>query len=243
MKIVKLLIFTFYALSCNTTAQKQSLTIIEQAKIEYYTVDLQKQSLRFYSYQENGQPFVNIGNLKRSLEKRNQNLVFAMNGGMFNKSLSAHGLYIENGQSLTALDTAKTGYGNFYLQPNGVFYINKQDKASICKTADFMFTENLLYATQSGPLLIVDGEIHSQLTKGSKNLHIRNGVGVLPDGSLLFAISKEPVNFFDFANFFKNNGCKYALYLDGFVSKMYLPQKNWLQTDGQFGIIIAEVEA
>jgi len=242
MKIAKLLIFIFYALSCNTAAQKQPLKIIEQSKIVHYVVDLQKQNLQFYSTQKNGQPYTNIGNLKRALEKKEQTLVFAMNGGMFKKNLTPQGLYIENGKHLSALDTAKSGYGNFYLQPNGVFYISKQGKGNISKTEDFRLMENLQYATQSGPLLVVDGNIHPQLTEGSKNLHIRNGVGVLPNGNLLFAISNEPINFFDFATFFKNNGCGYALYLDGFVSKLYLPQKKWLETDGQFGIIIAEVE-
>ena len=88
--------------------------------------------------------------------------------------------------------------------------------------------------------MVVNGTIHPKLTEGSKNLHIINGVGILPNGNLLFAISKQTINFFDFANFFKINGCQYALYLDGFVSKMYLPQKNWNQLDGKFGIIIAE---
>jgi len=242
MKLVKLLVLILYTLSCNTAAQKQSEQIIGQSKIVHHVVDLQKQTLRFYSTNKNGQPYSNIGNLKQALEKREEHLVFAMNGGMFTKNLTAQGLYIENGQLVSTLDTTKTGYGNFYLQPNGVFYINKQGKANICKTKDFILDDNLRYATQSGPLLVVDGNIHPKLTEGSKNLHIRNGVGVLPNGNLLFAISKEPIIFFDFATFFKSNGCNNALYLDGFVSKMYLPQKKWIQLDGRFGIIIAEIE-
>jgi len=242
MNFVKFFLFLVCASSCNTSAQKRSINIIGQPKIVHHFVDLQKQKLQFYSTNENGQPYSNIGNLKHALEKKKQHLVFAMNGGMFNKNLTAQGLYIENGQLLSALDTTKIGYGNFYLQPNGVFYINKQGKASICKTENLAIDKNLQYATQSGPLLVVDGDIHPKLTKGSKNLHIRNGVGLLPDGNLLFAISKEPINFFDFATFFKNNSCNYALYLDGFVSKMYLPQKKQIQLDGQFGIIIAEIE-
>ena len=90
-------------------------------------------------------------------------------------------------------------------------------------------------------MLLIDGHIHPKLTKGSSNLHIRNGVGVLPDGKLIFAMSKEKINFYDFATFFKNNGCQNALYLDGFVSRTYLPSKNWEQMDGNFGVIIAEI--
>jgi uncharacterized protein YigE (DUF2233 family) len=78
--------------------------------------------------------------------------------------------------------------------------------------------------------------------KASKNTHIRNGVGILPSGNILFAMSKERINFYNFASFFKSKGCKNALYLDGFVSRTYLPEKGWEQEDGAFGIIIAEIE-
>ncbi|HXB14083.1 MAG TPA: phosphodiester glycosidase family protein, partial [Bacteroidia bacterium] len=77
---------------------------------------------------------------------------------------------------------------------------------------------------------------------GSKNLNIRNGVGILPDGKVVFAMSKSEINFYDFAEYFKNLGCRNALYLDGFVSRAYLPEQNWIQTDGDFGVLIGITE-
>ena len=91
-------------------------------------------------------------------------------------------------------------------------------------------------------MLLIDGAIHSQFNLNSPNLHIRNGVGVLPDGKILFALSKEKINFYQFAQFFQDNGCQNALYLDGFVSRTYLPSQQWVQEDGKYGIIIAQVE-
>lgn len=91
-------------------------------------------------------------------------------------------------------------------------------------------------------MLLINGTIHPKFNEPSENIQIRNGVGILPNGNLLFAMSKEKINFYHFANFFKNNNCENALYLDGFVSKTYLPSKDWLQTDGKYGIIIAEIE-
>ncbi|MCE3260121.1 MAG: hypothetical protein K0S12_1762, partial [Bacteroidetes bacterium] len=108
-----------------------------------------------------------------------------------------------------------------------------------CETGDFKTSSAVDYATQSGPMLVINGKLHPDFREGSKNLNIRNGVGILPDGKILFAISKVPVNFFDFAMYFKKKGCKNALYLDGFVSRAYLPEKDWQQTDGDFGVIIA----
>ncbi|WP_242604841.1 phosphodiester glycosidase family protein [Flavobacterium subsaxonicum] len=51
-------------------------------------------------------------------------------------------------------------------------------------------------------------------------------------------MSKEPINFYDFAQYFKDMGCNNALYLDGYVSRTYLPEQNWIQADGNFGVII-----
>ena len=87
-------------------------------------------------------------------------------------------------------------------------------------------------------MLLINGQIHPAFKKGSSNLNIRNGVGILPNNKVIFAMSKQEVNFYDFAQYFKNLGCKNALYLDGFVSRTYLPGKNWEQLDGNFGVII-----
>ena len=42
----------------------------------------------------------------------------------------------------------------------------------------------------------------------------------------IFAMLKKEMNFYEFAEYFKKLGCKNALYLDGFVSRTYLPEKN-----------------
>jgi uncharacterized protein YigE (DUF2233 family) len=206
-----------------------------------YIVNPQSQQLKFYWKEENDKLFKSIGTLKEWLEKRNTNLLFAMNGGMYDTENKPLGLFIENGETKTKLNTAK-GNGNFYLVPNGVFYLTNDKKPVICSTPDFKNNGKISYATQSGPLLVINGVIHPAFTKGSANLNIRNGVGILPNNELIFAMSKQKINFYDFANYFKEKGCKYALYLDGFVSRAYLPQQNWVQTDGDFGVIIGVTE-
>jgi uncharacterized protein YigE (DUF2233 family) len=202
-----------------------------------YTVDVKKADLRLYWKNDKDQQFNSIDNLKTWVESKNKKLVFAMNGGMYMEDRVPLGLYIENSKQLRRLNTAHGG-GNFYLQPNGVFYITADNKAVICKTQDFKNNGKIKYATQSGPLLVVNGDINTVFTKGSVNTNIRNGVGILPTGEVIFAMSKSDVNFYDFARYFQDLGCKYALYLDGFVSRTYLPEDNWIQTDGNFGVII-----
>ncbi|MFT4664034.1 MAG: hypothetical protein ACI8YQ_000811 [Polaribacter sp.] len=120
-----------------------------------YTLNPQKQQLQFFHKNEKGIPFINHGNLKKQLENENKTLVFAMNGGMYNKDLTPQGLYIEKRKTIAPLDVQEKGYGNFYLQPNGVFYLDKGDKPSIRTTSSFEYNEEIQYATQSGPMLLM----------------------------------------------------------------------------------------
>jgi len=190
-----------------------------------------------YWKNDKGEKLKSIQNLKTYVESKNLRLLFAMNGGMFNKDFSPQGLFIQNKKTLVFLDTAD-GSGNFYLKPNGVFYITADNIPFVCKTSDFTDNGKIKYATQSGPMLVINGQIHSSFRAGSTNLNIRNGVGILPDNRVVFAMSKTEINFYDFAKYFQSLGCQNALYLDGFVSRTYLPEKKWIQTDGNFGVLI-----
>jgi uncharacterized protein YigE (DUF2233 family) len=140
------------------------------------------------------------------------------------------------------MDTS-IGSGNFYLEPNGIFYVTAEGRGLVCTTEQFPDDESsIVYATQSGPMLIIEGKMHPAFKPGSTNLTIRNGVGVLSNGHVVFAMSKKAINFYDFARHFQELGCRNALYLDGFVSRAYLPEQNWIQTTGDLGVIIGVTE-
>lgn len=226
-----------------------SSTILSKAQTKFtdpviisYTCDEKKQDVQMHWEDVNGKVYGNIGTLLYKLGEKQQDVVLAMNGGMYLEDQSPQGLYIEKGKTIRNTNTKKSSYGNFYMQPNGVFYILDNDVAGVCKTDEISKLRNIKYATQSGPMLVHDGQINAHFKEGSESTYIRNGVGILPDGSILFAISTEKVNLYRFANFFRQNGCKNALYLDGFVSKMYCPELNIQQTDGSFGVIICVIE-
>jgi uncharacterized protein YigE (DUF2233 family) len=202
-----------------------------------YEADPRRQPLQLFYQDERGRRFGSIGRLRAWLAQRHCTLAFAMNGGMYSPGGVPKGLFIERGRTVTPLDTGR-GAGNFYLRPNGVFYLTTSRRAGICATGQFRSGPDVAYATQSGPLLLVGGQVNPLFTPGSANAVVRNGVGRRPDGRLVFAMSSEPVNLYDFAAYFKDLGCREALYLDGFVSRLYLPEKNYRQTDGDFGVIV-----
>ena len=203
-----------------------------------YAVNPTQQEIKFYWKNKDGKNYANFQNLKAALEKENIKLNFATNGGMYDKSLSPQGLYIENGVTYKSLDSKINGRGNFYLQPNGIFFLTTDNKPAISTTEHFISNETINYATQSGPMLLIEGKINPKFKQNSKNTNIRNGVGILQNGNVLFAMAKEKMNFYDFAFYFKQMGCKNALYLDGYVSRTYLPSKKWEQVDGNFGVIV-----
>lgn len=206
-------------------------------KILAYVVNPKKQDIQLYWKNDKGEILNTFQRLKSELEAKDKQLIFATNAGMYKTDFSPVGLFIQNYKTLSKLNTSSAD-GNFYLKPNGVFYITTNNSAHVCQTEDFANDGKIKYATQSGPMLVINGQIHSSFKQGSTNINIRNGVGILPDGNIIFAMSKTEVNFYDFASYFKSLGCKNALYLDGFVSRTYLPEKNWTQTDGNFGVMV-----
>lgn len=206
-----------------------------------FVVDPQLANVEFFWSDADSKIFKSFENVKRHVEKSGKKLRFAMNGGMYQEDQKPLGLFIQNGKTITPLNTREAN-GNFYLKPNGVFGIRQDNSAFLVTTENFADDGQIKFATQSGPMLLVDGGINVQFMEKSDNLNIRNGVCVLKDGKIIFAISRRAVNFFDFAVYFLEAGCRDALYLDGFVSRMYLPEKDRTDLDGDFGVIIAVVE-
>ena len=214
---------------------------INNGKFVTFIVNSEASNVEFFWKDDEGQIFKSIQNLKSYTEKKGKRLKFAMNGGMYEPGNLPKGLFIEHQKTLTTLDT-KDGNGNFYLKPNGVFYLTTNNKAFITQTQNFVNDGNINFATQSGPMLLIDGNINPVFDKNSSNLNIRNGVGILPDNKIAFVISRQEVSFYEFAAHFKSLNCRDALYLDGFVSRMYWPESKIGQLDGDFAVIIGITE-
>ncbi|WP_245444715.1 phosphodiester glycosidase family protein [Microvirga sp. KLBC 81] len=150
-------------------------------------------------------------------------VAFAMNAGMYHEDRSPVGLYVENGKELKVANT-RNGPGNFHLKPNGAFYV-KGSQAGVLET-DTYFKWKIRpdHATQSGPMLVINGRLHPKFSEQSTSLKIRNGVGVKDQHTVVFAISDDPVTFSTFARLFRNQlGCANTLFLDGSISSLYAP--------------------
>lgn len=171
-------------------------------------------------------------------------LGFAMNAGMYHADYSPVGLYLADGVERGEIVTAAGG-GNFGMRPNGVFCVGARAPFQVIESRRFAEARpGCRLATQSGPMLLIDGELHPRFLPDSDSRYIRNGVGVSRDmQTAWFAISDSAVTFHQFARFFRDGlGARNALYFDGAISRLYAPAINRADWGRRMGPIIGLVE-
>ncbi|KQS79310.1 hypothetical protein ASG25_12235 [Rhizobium sp. Leaf384] len=203
-------------------------------------VDPRAASLRVFHADENGRAYAGFTALKTDLLRDQTRLDFGMNGGMYEKDLSPVGLLVIDGIERKPI-AAGEGWGNFYLRPNGIFAL-QDGRAIVRETQAYRRTMTATpdFATQSGPMLVIDGAIHPAFKPNSDSLQVRNAVGVDPGGVVHFAISLSPVRFHDIATLFRDSlGCPNALFLDGHISSLYAPEIGRIDETYPMGPIIA----
>jgi len=164
--------------------------------------------------------------LRRQLWAERRVLLIAMNGGMYHANRQPVGYHVEHGMEIKSAVTGG-GYGNFHLLPNGIFSM-RDGKAAVTETKAYLAaSKGADFATQSGPMLVINGKLHPRFLPDSDSYKIRNGVGVDKDGVVYLVISRQPVQFYAFAKLFRDRlGCANALYLDGTVSSLFDAASN-----------------
>ncbi|KAF1041582.1 MAG: hypothetical protein GAK35_03232 [Herbaspirillum frisingense] len=216
------------ALACGLPVRAAELKQYQyrQVFINVCRADPRTDTIRTYWKDAAGTPLGTFTRLDAMLRAQGQEMLCATNAGIYDKQLQPLGLYVENGSLLRKLNTRKNAYGNFYLQPNGVFVLGER-QAYIVETSDYAAEAGLWntvarYATQSGPLMIVEGKINPRFDPESINAVVRNAVCLDAAGMVSLAIARNPISFYDFAKFLRDDiKCTDALYLDGSISRMY----------------------
>ena len=175
-----------------------------------------------------------------------KNLVFAMNAGMYNEVYAPIGYTVIKGKEIRALNTNKGG-GNFHLLPNGVMWWDKAGSVHITESREMKRQlakgTKPWFATQSGPMLVINNKIHPQFNKNGTSTKFRNGAGVCEDGSIQFVNSNEPVTFYQFAALFKDKlKCPNALFFDGGIASAFYAPSIDKHDKKDMGVIIGVVK-
>jgi uncharacterized protein YigE (DUF2233 family) len=165
--------------------------------------------------------------LRADLRRDAFRVQFAMNAGMFDAASVPVGLLVQQRKVVHPLNS-RDGTGNFFLKPNGVFWVDGSQQLHLQTTESFSaHTTTPIFATQSGPMLVVNGRINPKFGPDGISKFVRNGVGLVDSSDALFVISNQPVSFGRFARFFRDRlGCKTALYFDGAVSSLWIPAEK-----------------
>ncbi|MFZ6744014.1 phosphodiester glycosidase family protein [Undibacterium sp. JH2W] len=204
------------------------------------TVDTEHEELQLFLRDENGKGFKRFDTLKTWLGAKNKQLRFAMNAGMYHADYAPVGLLVQNAEQVSPLNLADAR-GNFFLKPNGVFLLTSSGPQVVESSEYPALTKDVLLATQSGPLLLRNGQIHPAFKADSTSRLKRNGVGVLGKKAI-FVITEQPVNFHEMATFFRDIlHCQDALYLDGNISGIYSVELERNDVTVDLGPIIAVV--
>lgn len=223
---ITLLLCLAMATGCSSLRQalKNRPCVLEPGQpYDVLVVDPDVHSIRLYWKDPNGHPFLTLGAVEDWILAQGDSLVALTNGGIYEPGYVPTGLFIDKGQIAVPLNL-RDGEGNFYLKPNGIFTLTRQG-ARIVESSVFDAKEDaVIYALQSGPLLVSDGDIHPAFQDGSRNCRLRSGIGVRADGTIVLAITNGAANFHDFATLFRDRlGCPNALYLDGAISTLHAP--------------------
>ena len=166
-------------------------------------------------------PLRSFAALETQLGPRTARLRFAMNAGMYGEDGNAIGLYVEEGRERRAINR-KRGPGNFHMLPNGVFTVAADGRVAVLPSTRYDPASRPRWATQSGPMLVIDGRLHPSIQDNGPSLHVRNGVGVDGADTAWFVISDDAVSFGRMARFLRDVlNCRNALYFDGSVSSLW----------------------
>jgi uncharacterized protein YigE (DUF2233 family) len=216
-----------------------TLHVFEGSSFVACRFDSRKDELRLVLTDPRGVPLRSLSRLSTTLGQDRTRVRFAMNAGMYGTDGRPIGLYVERGRTMHALNTRDAG-GNFYLKPNGVFSLDADGTMRIETTEAFAARGGSpVFATQSGPMLLIDGKVHPQISPDGPSKNIRNGVGVTGTYEAVFVISNEPVSFGRFARLFRDKlNCRDALFFDGTISSAWIPEMKRLDHGAALGPMV-----
>jgi uncharacterized protein YigE (DUF2233 family) len=184
-------------------------------------------------------PLRSFSALEQQLGLRAQHLRFAMNAGMYDEAGNPIGLYVEAGTQRHALNRQR-GPGNFHMLPNGVFTVAADGRVAVLPSERYDPASRPFFATQSGPMLVINGRLHPAIQDNGPSLHIRNGVGADSADTAWFVISDDAVSFGRMARLFREVlHCPNALYLDGSVSSLWDRPAGRRDTNSELGPMVA----
>ena len=243
MRSFALALAALVLLSAPASADPCERHVFEGSAFTVCTFNSRHDDMRLAWTGQSGTALRSFDKLAADLGADKDRVLFAMNAGMFEEDGKPLGLFVVHGTVRRPLNT-RSGGGNFYLKPNGVFLM-RRDRTLAVETSDAVTAEPAppLLATQSGPMLVIAGAFNPNISADGPSRNIRNGVGLRDAHTALFVISEEPVSFGRLARLFRDElNCPDALYFDGSISGAWIPSQGRMDHGPPLGPMVVVLE-
>lgn len=215
------------------------VTVFEGVPLTHCVADPAKHSIAMVLADPTGTRYRSLRTYGQALGDQAALVAFAMNGGAYEGDGRPIGYYVEDSNRLVELDRGD-GEGNFYLKPNGVFF-GSGGKWEIRTSENFFSNvgDRPKFGTQSGPMLVIDGQLHPEFQDEGPSRIVRSGVGIDAKGKAHFVISGAAISFGQLARYFRDElKTPNALYLDGEASALWDPVTERLDDGPPIGPLI-----
>jgi len=220
-KFLTFLTFLFFALSI-FAQDLETEREYRGSKYRFYTTKIDSLHLKGFEIKRNvkGLPLKSIA--KEETINPNERVII-INACISDSLGNCVGLFIQNFNESSSINL-ENGSGNFYLKPNGVLIVGKNN-IEIIESTNYVSNPSPFYAVQSGPLLIVNDTINKAFNPNSTNRNFRSGVGIYEKDNyryIIYVTSSSPITFYEFASFLKSEfNCKFALSLESANSILF----------------------
>ena len=185
-------------------------------------------------------PYGSLSAFASANKDEQQAIALVMNAGMYDEDLRPIGYFVEDGERLKPINQNE-GPGNFHLLPNGIFFGQADGGWQVLSTGNFIdeVKQRPDFATQSGPMLVIGGELHPDIAPDGESLKLRNAVGVDLAGRAHLLISEAPISFGRLARYYRDVlKVPNALFLDGSVSQIWDPARGRMDGGPDIGPLI-----
>ena len=130
MKLVMLGWIFSMAATAGLLAGEERKVTFHDVRFRTYEIDPSKEKLELIWRDEKGKPYKNLRTAQKAFAAKGRPLKFITNGGIYETDGKPLGLHVEEGIELVPLNKkfvkdGQPGWGNFYLEPGGVFSLDQ----------------------------------------------------------------------------------------------------------------------
>ena len=127
---------TLGGMSAIASGSERQLVNHQNTKFWIFRLDPNKEQLDLVWKDAQCKPYRQFEKMRLAMRAQGKKLRFITNAGIYERGPKPLGIHVENSKTLVPLNTRPVkegdrGWGNFYLHPSGVFYIDEEGAPAV----------------------------------------------------------------------------------------------------------------